>query len=36
VLLALGAMAGGFTAAGIADGQRAGKQILGELELAKQ
>ena len=30
VLLAVGAMAGGFTATGIADGQRAGKQILGE------
>jgi hypothetical protein len=36
VLLALGAMAGGFTTAGIADGQRAREQILGEWELAEQ
>src|ERR1035441_329749 len=36
VLLAVGAMAGGFTATGKADGQRAGEQILGECELAEQ
>ena len=36
VPLALGAMAGGFTAAGMADGERARKQILGKLELAEQ
>jgi hypothetical protein len=29
-------MAGGFTAAGIANGQRAREQILGEWELAEQ
>ena len=34
--LALGAMASGLSTAGMAEGQRAGQQILGERELAEQ